>query len=66
MELMEGPSELAERLVASLPLGRAGAVLNEVKPATAAKLLQAQSPDLRTRLLQALSPEIRAIVRRFL
>jgi tRNA A-37 threonylcarbamoyl transferase component Bud32 len=66
MELMEVPGEIAERLVAALPLRRAGAALNEVKPVTVAKILQAQSPDVRSRLLEALSPEFRAIVQRFL
>jgi eukaryotic-like serine/threonine-protein kinase len=66
MELMELPGETAVQLVATLPLRRAGAALGEVKPATAAKILKAQSPELRGYLLQQLSPEFRAIVKRFL
>ena len=66
MELMEAPGEFAERLVASMPLRRAGAVLNEVKPLTAARILRGQSANLRAQLLQALSPEFRDIVLRFL
>ena len=66
MELAEPPGEIARHLVAALPLPRAAAALGEVKPATVARLLQAQSPDLRLRLLRALSPEFRAIVQRFL
>jgi hypothetical protein len=66
MEMMDLPGEMAERLVAALPLPRAAAVLGEVKPARVAGILQAQTPDLRGQLLQALSPEFRAIVQHFL
>jgi eukaryotic-like serine/threonine-protein kinase len=66
MELTEAPGEFAERLVASMSLRRAGAVLNEVKPLTAARILRGQSANLRAQLLQALSPEFRDIVLRFL
>lgn len=66
MELMEAQGEIAERLVATMPLRRAAAVLNEVKPLTAARILQGQSANLRAQLLQALSPEFRQIVVRSL
>ena len=64
--LMELSGEMAQQVVAALPLRRAGAVLGEVTPVRVAKILEAQSPDLQARLLQVLSPEFRAIVQRFM